>query len=132
VIYVDSSVALAQLLAEDIRPHPSFWERQPLVASRLLEYEVWTRIHARSLATSHGDAVDDLLGRIGFLEMAPTVLARALEPFPARIRTLDALHLATMDFLRGQGQRLSLATYDRRLADAAVVLQIPLADPAEE
>lgn len=129
MIYVDSSVALAQLLAEDVRPVPSFWERQPLVASRLLEYEVWTRIHARDLAPTHGEAVDDVLGRIAFVELAPTVLARALEPFPAPVRTLDALHLATIDFLQGQGQRPVLATYDRRQAEAAQALDIPLADP---
>ncbi|CAN5357428.1 hypothetical protein BH20ACT24_BH20ACT24_21680 [soil metagenome] len=131
MIYVDSSVALAQLLAEDLRPEPSFWERRPLVASRLLEYEVWRRIHLRDLALTHGEAVEDVLGRISFLELAPIVLARALDPFPAPVRTLDALHLATIDFLRTQGQRPQLATYDRRLAAAAAALDIPLADPGE-
>jgi len=49
VIYVDTSVALAQLLAEDRRPPASLWN-ETLVASRLLEYELWTRLHARKLA----------------------------------------------------------------------------------
>jgi type IV pilus assembly protein PilB len=31
------------------------------------------------------------------------VLARALEPFPVPLRTLDALHLAAVAFLRGRG-----------------------------
>jgi hypothetical protein len=47
------------------------------------------------------------------------VLARALEPFPTPVRTLDALHLAAMDFLRSNGQTLQLASYDRRLLTAA-------------
>jgi predicted nucleic acid-binding protein len=126
VIYVDSSVVLAQLLAEDRFPDPSFWSGGPLVASRLVEYEVWNRIHGRNLTGSHGDDVRSLLGRLALLELAPPVVARALEPFPTQIRTLDALHLASIEFLRSAGQRASLATYDRRLADAAMALEIPL------
>jgi hypothetical protein len=126
VIYVDSSVVLAQLLAEDRFPGPSFWRRGPFVSSRLAEYEVWNRIHSRGLAGSHGDDVRSLLGRLALLELAPPVLARALEPFRTPIRTLDALHLASIEFLRSVGQRPRLATYDRRLADAAIALAIPL------
>lgn len=36
--------------------------------------------------------------------------------------TLDALHLASADFLRTQGQTLRLATYDDRMLRAAVRL----------
>jgi hypothetical protein len=60
------------------------------------------------------------------IELAPPVLARALEPFPLPIRTLDALHLASIDFLRIRGQTIELATYDDRLAAAARALRIPL------
>jgi hypothetical protein len=126
VIYVDSSVVLAQLLAEDRFPPPAFWQDGPLVASRLLEYEVWNRINSRGLGPSHADDVRLLLGRLAFLELAPSVLARALEPFPSPVRTLDALHLSSIEFLRGLGQRPILATYDRRLAEAATSLDISL------
>jgi hypothetical protein len=126
VIYVDSSVVLAQLLAEDRFPDPAFWQDGPLVASRLLEYEVWNRINSRGLGLSHADDVRLLLGRLAFLELAPAVLARALEPFPIPVRTLDALHLSSIEFLRSLGQRPILATYDRRLAEAATSLDIPL------
>jgi len=51
---------------------------------------------------------------------------RALEPFPTPIRTLDALHLASIEWLRGLGQRPKLATYDDRLAAAASSLDVPL------
>lgn len=127
MIYVDTSVVLAQLLAEDAHPDPSFWRDAPFVSSRLLEYEVWSRIHALDLTHSHGDDVRQLLGRLAFLELARPVLARALEPFPVRVRTLDAFHLASIEFLRGMGQRPKLATYDRRLTEAAGALDIPLA-----
>ncbi len=127
MIYVDSSVVLAQLLAEDRFPDPTFWHDGPLVSSRLLEYEVWNRINGRGLGQSHADDVRLLLGRLAFLELAPPVLARAVDPFPSSVRTLDALHLASIEFLRGLGQRPLLATYDRRLAEAATSLDIPLA-----
>jgi uncharacterized protein len=56
------------------------------------------------------------------------VLARALEAFPNPVRTLDALHLASMDFLRRQGQVVSLASYDDRLIDAALALRFTIYD----
>jgi hypothetical protein len=80
VIYVDASVALAHLFAED-----------------------------RDL-----------------LDLSPEILHRALEPFPVYVRTLDALRLATIDFLRRQGSSVELATYDSRLAAAAQTLGIAL------
>jgi hypothetical protein len=52
MIYIDTSVALAQLLAEDRMPPIRLWQ-ETLVASRLLIYELWTRIHARGLDESH-------------------------------------------------------------------------------
>jgi uncharacterized protein len=124
MIYLDSSVALAYLLAEDRSPSNALWQR-PIVSSRLLECEVWNRIHARRLADSHGDAVRGLIGRIGLIEMVPPVLRRALEPFPAAVRTLDAIHLAAIDFIRSQGASVQLASYDERLVEAARLLGIP-------
>jgi uncharacterized protein len=120
-------VALAHLLAEDRYPPASLWG-QPLVSSRLLEYEVWTRIHAQGLGRSHGEAVRLLLGRLGFLEMAAPVLARALEPFPTSVRTVEALHLASIEFLRVNGQKVELASYDDRLRAAARAMKVPLAE----
>jgi predicted nucleic acid-binding protein len=125
VIYLDSSVALAHLLAEDRVPPQRLWH-EPLISSRLLEYEVWTRIHARRLASSHGESVRNLVERVALLELAPPVLSRALESFARPVRTLDALHLASMEFLRIQGQPVELATYDQRLARAARDLKIRL------
>ena len=101
------------------------WD-ETLVSSRLLEYELWNRLHARALGASHGEHARELLQRVGLLELAPPVLARALEPFPVSVRTLDALHLASIEFLRSQRQDVQLATYDSRLAAAAKRLRIPL------
>lgn len=124
MIYLDTSVVLAQLLSEDLRPPPSLWS-EVLVSSRLLEYELWTRLHARGLEPTHGDAARELIARLAFVELTPVVLARALEPFPRPVRTLDALHLASVEFLRGLRQPIRLASYDRRLNEAADALGVP-------
>jgi len=125
VIYLDSSVALAHLLVEDRAPAESIW-RQPVISSRLLEYEVWNRLHARGLARSHGEEARMLIARLALIELHPMVLARALEPFPVPVRTLDALHLASIEFLRSRRQLVELLSYDSRLLTAAKALRVPL------
>ena len=125
MIYLDASVALAHLFLEDRRPPAGFWD-ETLAASRLLEYEVWTVLHARSFVESHGEAATALLGRIALLELSPPVLTRALAAFPVPVRTLDALHLASADYLRQHGQSVELATYDHRMSDAARTMGIPI------
>jgi len=125
VIYVDTSVALAQLLNEERRPAASFWD-ETLAASRLLEYELWNRLHARGLGSSHGEEAQLLIARLALIELAPQVLARALEPFPIPVRTLDALHLASIEFLRARRQAVELASYDERLLAGARALHIPV------
>jgi len=123
LIYLDTSVALAHILAEDRAPPSSLWQ-QSLVASRLLEYELWTRLNARGLGRSHGEEARSLIGRVALIELAPPILARALDPYPTPVRTLDALHLAAIEFLRARGQTVDLATYDERLLAAARALGI--------
>jgi predicted nucleic acid-binding protein len=125
VIYLDSSVALAHLLAEERRPLASLWADM-IISSRLLEYEVWCRLHAHQLAASHGEAARQLLGRVSLLELSPLVVGRALEPFPAPVRTRDALHLASIEFLRARRINIRLATYDRRMIAVAQATAIPL------
>ena len=127
MIYLDTSVALAHLLVENRRPPASFWDNT-LVTSRLLEYELWSRLHTRNLAHSHGEAAQGLVGRLALLELSPQVLARALGAFPIPLRTLDALHLASLDYLRGRRQAVELASYDRRMTAAARAMDIPVHD----
>ena len=129
MIYLDTSVALAHLLAEDRRPPDSLWQ-ETLVSSRLLEYELWTSLHGRRLADSHGSAARLLIGRLALVELVPPVLARAIDAFPgeASLRTLDALHLASCAYLVDQGQSVLLASYDRRMTTVARAMNIPLFD----
>ena len=126
MIYLDSSVALAHLLVEDRAPPETIWQAS-LISSRLLEYEVWNRVHARGLGRSHGQEARALIGRLALIELNPPVLARAVEPFPVPVRTLDALHLASIALLQSRGQTVELASYDDRLSHCARELGFQLA-----
>ena len=107
-------------------PPGPFWQQQ-LVSSRLLEFEVWNRVHAYRLAGTHANEASTLLLGVEALDMNRPILSRALEPWPAPVRTLDALHLATLEYLRRQGEMVELASYDGRMIAAAQALGIPLA-----
>jgi hypothetical protein len=124
--YIDSSVALAYLFSESRFPRKSFWS-QNLTSSRLLQYEIWNRVHARGLAIAISNNVRALLSGVELLEMSVEVVARALHPFPVYVRTLDGLHLATMDFILRRGETVELASYDKRLLTAAAALGIEAA-----
>jgi hypothetical protein len=123
VIYVDSSVVLAELLMEDRRPVSTLWD-EVLVSSRLLEYEVWNRLHARGLGVTRSYSTQLVLSQITLYELIPDHLDRALLPFPISVRTLDSLHLATIEFLRRRERPMTLASYDQRLLTAAAALGI--------
>ena len=127
MIYLDTSVVLAHLFAEDRTPDPSLWG-EPLVSSRLLEYEVLTRVNARGLGRAHLDTVREVLSRVAMLELAAPVLQRALDPFPTPVRTLDALHLASLDYLQQQRIPVALASYDLRMCEAAAAMGIDVID----
>ena len=125
MIYLDSSVALAQLFGEDRSPPDELWQ-EPLVSSGLLEYKLCNRVHARGLGPAFGAAARALIGRLRLIALTPPVLARALQPFPAPVRALDCLHLATIEFIRGQGEPVELASHDNRLLAAPRALGIAL------
>ena len=121
MVYLDSSVLLTQLRVEEVSPPVELWQ-ESLVSSRLLEYETLTRIHAKGGTVVYGELAKELLRRVAILELVEPVVGRATEPFPVPLRTLDALHLASMLFLREQGVDVRLATYDRRLRKASEAL----------
>lgn len=127
MIYLDSSVILAHLLVEDRCPAPEFWATGPFATSRLAEYEVWNRLYARRLAGTQAERAQTLFARLILVDLSSTALARALEPFPISVKTLDGLHLATMDYLRSGGEEVVLASYDRKFQSAALALGFSLA-----
>lgn len=125
MIYVDTSVVLAHVLAQDEQVFNKIWEYD-LVSSRLLQYESWNRIHALGYAKEAGDELRQCLGRIAFIELATPALERALHPFPVPVRTLDGLHLSTLEFLKSQGHEIVLATLDKKMLQAAKKMKIEI------
>ncbi|MGI8425648.1 MAG: PIN domain-containing protein [Actinomycetota bacterium] len=125
MIYLDTSVVLAELLSEDRKPPPEIWSAT-LLSSRLLEYETWVRLNSYSAATTHEEAARHLLAKVSYIELAPQVLERAMEPFPRPVRTLDALHMSSLLFIRSLHLKIELAAYDERLRDLAADMKIPL------
>ena len=126
MIYIETSVALAEIFVEDRRPPASLWESD-LISSRLLEYEIWTRVNGRGLGPQLSESIETFLARVVLVELDHHVMERALEPFPGPVRTLDAIHLSSVDFLRREGQECSVASYDKRLLDVAKKLGFELA-----
>lgn len=125
MIYIDSSVVLAYLFDEERSPPESLWN-SPLISSRLLELEVDTVVNrARDTRAFAADA-QQLLLRVAMIEVIPEVLHRARQPFPKPVRTLDAIHVASADFVRSLCRDLQIATYDERLGEVAAALGFEL------
>jgi uncharacterized protein len=71
--------------------------------------------------------VDDVLVRVIAIAFDPEVAAAAATIGPPTLRTLDAIHLASAAALGADLE--AFVTYDRRLADAARALGMPVASP---
>jgi predicted nucleic acid-binding protein len=127
IAYLDSSVILRVVLGEP--GHLREWaDLDQGVASALAEVECLRTIDRLALrgaldaaeSARRRAAVYALLEAIELVELAPPVLARASQPFPVPLGTLDALHLATALLWRERGERgLAFATHDLALAQAA-------------
>lgn len=128
MIYLDSSVALAHIMAEQRRPEAQFW-LQPFASSRLLQFEIFNRLHARNVGRYRHERARGILNRVEYVEFDGNAHVRALRPFPISVRTLDGLHLAAMDHLRVRGIAMTLASYDIRLLAAANAMGFPILQP---
>ncbi len=65
---------------------------------------------------------------VDFADVDDATLNAAINIEPATLRTLDAIHLATALLVRED--LAALVTYDRRLADAAQDVGLPVVSPA--
>ena len=123
-IYLDSSaiVKLAVTEKESAALRRYLRRRAPLVVSALARTEV-----ARALLPLGLAAVQrghDVLTRIELIRVTDRILLEAGSLLPADLRSLDAIHLATM---RQLGESLRrIVTYDNRMASAAVELGIAM------
>jgi predicted nucleic acid-binding protein len=124
--YVDTSVLLRLVLGEQGRLGE--WSAlRSVTTSALTEVECLRSLDRLALrgalapvdlATRRG-AIFALLEETEVVELDRPVLARASDPFPTPLGTLDAIHLATALLAREQGGPRIFATHDAELAVAA-------------
>lgn len=127
VAYLDSSVLLRVVLGQP--DALAEWEAvQAGVGSALVEVECLRTLDRLRLTgaiseedlTERRAAVFGLMGTMEVVEVTRAVLARAAQPLPTALGTLDALHLATALLWREQsGAELIMATHDAALGRAA-------------
>ena len=127
IAYLDTSVVLRLVLREpgalaEVRSSTA------LLSSELLAVESLRAIDRLRVqgaltveeAASRRDTLEEWLEAVDLVLLQRPILARASEPFPTPLGTLDALHLATALVWRDRmGQPLTVATHDRDLALAA-------------
>jgi predicted nucleic acid-binding protein len=126
-IYVDSSaiVKLAVAEKESAALRRYLRGRTPLVVSALARTEV-----ARALLPIGPAAVQrghDVLTSVELIRVSDRILLDAGSLLPAELRSLNAIHLATMRQLGASLRRL--VTYDSRMSAAALKLGITAVAP---
>jgi len=126
-IYLDSSaiVKLAVAEKESTALRRYLRRRAPLVVSALARTEV-----ARALLPLGPIAVQrghEVLSRLELTRVSDRILLEAGSLLPADLRSLDAIHLATMRQLGVSVRRL--VTYDGRMSAAASALGISSVSP---
>jgi uncharacterized protein len=126
-IYLDSSaiVKLAVREPESLALRRYLRRKQPLIASALARTEV-----LRALLPSGPPAVErgrDVLRRLDLVRVNDRVLNAAGALPPNELRSLDAIHLATIQLL-GSDLR-TVVTYDDRMARAAAAMGYKVVQP---
>ncbi|MDQ2916768.1 MAG: PIN domain-containing protein [Pseudomonadota bacterium] len=127
IAYVDSSVLLRVVLGQSNAL--AQWQRIASgIASALVEVESLRTLDRVRLAEGYSDeivaerreAVYRLLESMEIAEITYSVLARAAQPLPTALGTLDAIHLATALLWKEQtGKDVTMATHDTALAVAS-------------
>jgi predicted nucleic acid-binding protein len=128
IAYLDTSALLRLVLREPGSLDREVRSWDGLVSSELLAVECLRTIDRLRLqgdlsveeAASRRETVTEWLEAVDLVLLQRPILARASEPFPTALGTLDALHLATALVWRDRmRQELVMATHDRDLALAA-------------
>ena len=127
IAYLDSSVILRLVLKEP-KPLREWAEVDQAVTSALAEVEVLRTLDRLRFSAptidplvlaARREAVFQILEGLETIEITRGVLARAAQPLPTPLGTLDAIHLVSAMGWREQFESLSFATHDLALATAA-------------
>jgi predicted nucleic acid-binding protein len=127
IAYVDSSVLLRVIFGEPGQL-PQWRKLKEGVASELARVECLRAVDRQRVRSSLSDeeiglrhaAVHDTLERLRLVPITAEVLARAAQPFPTSLGTLDAIHLATALLWQESGRDPleSVMTHDVELGRA--------------
>lgn len=130
MVYLDSSAIVKLLVSERdaVALHRYLGSRHYRVSSTLARVEV-----LRTLVRLDADAetlarAEETLARIALIPMDDPVLSGAARLKPTRLRTLDAVHLATALSLSAVKV---VVTYDHRLRDAALTAGLRVFAPSD-
>ncbi len=131
MIYLDSCAVLKLLITQpetqSLRTFLTAHAAEGHVTSALASTEVARTLIRIDAEPAVADAAEDLLGR--------TLRIRLTDPIPRaagmlpirRLRTLDAIHLASAEHL--EQALTAFITYDKRLAAAAAQRDLPVRSP---
>ena len=129
MIYLDSSAIVKLVLPEPESPalRDFLATDEDHVSSSLARVEVLRTVRRIDDTEGRRRLAERVLARVALVGMSQPLLTRAGALEPPRLRSLDAIHLATALSLDGLD---ALVTYDHRLADAASEAGLAVASPA--
>lgn len=135
-LYLDSSALLRMILREPGALDLSALQfAESILSSELLAIECPRTIDRLRLqgslsveeAAKRTNLLKKWLESVDLVLLQRPILARASEPFPTPLGTLDAIHLATaLVWKDREGQDLTMATHDGGLAIASQAFGIPV------
>ena len=126
--YLDSSAVVKLAVAEPESPALRHYLRRrgPFVSSALATTEVTRALLPLGLAAVRRGK--QVLARLELIRVSDRILEEAGSLLPPEVRSLDAIHLATIHQLGGDLARV--VTYDARMADAAAAAGVAVVAPA--
>ena len=129
MLYLDSS-AIVKLVSREPETDDLvqlIGEDSVTISSELSVVEV---LRAVRRVRGDGRRAEAVLGGVALVPVDAGIIRSAAELSPAALRSLDAIHLATVLSLVGDVSRL--VTYDTRLAAAARSMKVSVSSPGAE
>ncbi|GAA3370183.1 type II toxin-antitoxin system VapC family toxin [Streptomyces sannanensis] len=134
MIYLDSCALMKLVVAEPetaaLRTFLSARAAEGHVTSALSQTEVARALVRAAADPEVGDAAEDMLDRVLRIRITDPILRAAGMFSQRRLRSLDAIHLASAEHL--EQALTAFVTYDKRLAEAAAERDLPVESPGAQ